>query len=1178
MQRAGKIILKGLPNKCLTCIFYTILITAYYRKVLWFTVPREEKGIVKTPRSEDLRKMIPSLLSGMKGIISASAIASIVSAEIDSVQETLAELEEDAFVCRRHEHHVEGWTVPDVTGSSPGIPDKEKWLERLCEYVLSSPGATLPEIIAALESAHLSVRDRVFLLLGGMRQARENGEFRLLSHFLSEIMRPEEIYLTVKEAGEVLSAFEPRKLRNVASVIAVAFTERHLPIFKSPRERAMALTRLGELELLENRLPQAEEHLKEALELGMETNTGEYIPAILSSMAEIPRDFEGIKEMAAGIERVIDWLPRIHDNDVMVRILATAATVLAGFKMNAAAEKVILSAMTHVPVVTLETQQMLELCRAKVYIASGRRKTAMTILQRALLLAERVKGQLAVIEILNIIVFEMKERPGYTIRSLISIMRSTLQRASTSGNLSNRLYALDHMADMYTRTLQVAEAMEIARRVSEIVRSAEMLRDEPRASWCEAYLGFLTGVERCLGGGDLLLPGTDDFLRSLSEGTEPASGAGIISDYLLTSPGSGSVLYALILAMEAYSRGFDRAHSIIATALDSSYSKFYEDPFLSWKLCISGILASKDSHADDFFQSAQILARQLDSLLLVWLLLRCRKKLSLDRSFREDSRMSLMLAELDEYIAGQLPDSTRDEFKERTGAGRRLEILRASSSCPGGTLREIRDSFAERLFDDSIDTFREISRGTLRISSRSEISASLEAIGILASADRILALRIKDNSISIIEGYGPGSWRLPCLEAEEVIRKFPGERIAIDNFGKNPFGSRKYMIIPAEKSVVPPQMQRRLDSSYSQRENYLLIEMDTPYDNIGRESDFFIESLSRQVSSALLLRDRESMAYIDTLTGSVIGYSWTQRLRELTDHKISTAIPPISVLLVDVDGLREINRLFGYKAGDGTLKTVVSTIKGVLRPNDMIGRFREDLFGVFLPETGEESAMIIAERICGVIASAEIRPDRVPVTVCIGAASYSSSEDSSELIISRASAALNMGKSRGGNMAVHWSAEEDALDLDSGLLTLFNTGDPGWDHSVSVTVLELLATEKPSLELLAERLRNALRSEFVYLEDGLGNTSMIGSKVLRNVPEEIHEKPGDGVCTHFGILGFCDALSARLACGGRLISAWDSNEVISGSLKNVFRALAALADHLIQSGSVIPGHPPPERL
>ncbi|RKZ09683.1 hypothetical protein DRQ25_05525, partial [Candidatus Fermentibacteria bacterium] len=302
---------------------------------------------------------------------------------------------------------------------------------------------SLPEIRSELESGHLSPRERAFLLLGGMRQARENGEFRLLSYLISEIMRPGGTDLTAEEAGEVLALFAPRKLRYIDTAVAIDFIEQHLPSFAPPCGKVIALTRLGELELQENRLPQSEEHLKEALALSMEKCAGEYIPAILSSMAEIPRDFEGIREMAAEIERVIEWLPRIHDDDVKVRILATAAVVLSGFKMNTAAQNAILSAMALIPVVTVGTQQMLEWCRAKVYIASGRRKEAMTMLHRALLLAEGMNDQPAVMEVLNTIVFEMNERPGYTIRSLISIMEGVLDRALASGNLSNRLYALD---------------------------------------------------------------------------------------------------------------------------------------------------------------------------------------------------------------------------------------------------------------------------------------------------------------------------------------------------------------------------------------------------------------------------------------------------------------------------------------------------------------------------------------------------------------------------------------------------------------------------------------------------------------------------------------------------------------------------------------------------------------
>ncbi|MCD4702221.1 MAG: hypothetical protein K8S24_10240 [Candidatus Aegiribacteria sp.] len=564
--------------------------------------------MLDTSSSEDLRKMILSLLQEIKGILSTGAIAYIINAEIASIQEMLIELEENKVAFRKREHHVDGWTVPCGIESCPGTTGTKKWLERLSEYVLFSPGAILPEIITVLENCQLHPRDRSSLLMRAMHQARENGEFRLLAYFIREIIQPGEIDLSAQEAGEVLTVFEPRKLRSIDSNVAAEFIEQHLPLFKTPHRRVMALTRLGEIELIENRLPQAEEHLRQALGLSMEMNSGDWVPAILSSMAEIPRDFEGIKEMAAEIDRVIDWLPLLKDNEVMVRILATAATALAGFRMNAAADKAILSAMTHVPVVTLETQQVLEWCRAKVFISSGRRKPAMTMLQRALLLAESVNDQLAVMEILNTIVFEMKERPGYTVRSLISIMQNVSKRASISGNLSNRLYALDLMVDMYTRTLQIMNAREAAEKVSEIVGSLDMLSEEPHASWCEAYLGFLIGDSRTISSGDLLLPGTDGFLKSLAEGSNPASKAVEISDHLMASPGSDSVLYALILAMEAYSRAFDRAASIIAAAIDSSYSSFHEDPFLSWKLCISGILASKDRHADDFFQSAQIMA------------------------------------------------------------------------------------------------------------------------------------------------------------------------------------------------------------------------------------------------------------------------------------------------------------------------------------------------------------------------------------------------------------------------------------------------------------------------------------------------------------------------------------------------------------------------------------------
>jgi diguanylate cyclase (GGDEF)-like protein len=510
---------------------------------------------------------------------------------------------------------------------------------------------------------------------------------------------------------------------------------------------------------------------------------------------------------------------------------------------------------------------------------------------------------------------------------------------------------------------------------------------------------------------------------------------------------------------------------------------------------------------------------------------------------------------------------------ERTGAGQRIEKLRISAGCPEGTLKNIRDSLAQKLEDETIDAFREISKISSRISSRSEISTSLETLGILARADRILALRVKGSNVSIIEAYGPGGSKLPGTDVEEEIFKFPREKISIDNFGETPFGSRRYLIIPTEKSVIPSRRERKLHSLHSRRGNYLLIEMDSPFYNISGTVEFFVEGLCRQIGSALLLRDRESMAYIDTLTGSDIGYSWMKQLVTLKDNETSAGTP-LSVLLVDVDGLREINSLFGYRVGDNTLKTVVSTIKALLRPGDIIGRFREDLFGVLLPKTGGENTIKIAERICSVIASAEIRPDRVPVTVSIGASISSSRKENPELTVNRAYAALNQCKSYGGNGAILWSLKDDVNEFDSETMMIFNTGDPGWDHSISIAIMELLTRDSTALEMLAEKLRDVLRSEFIYLEDGNGNSFRIGSSILKRIPEKIHDYSTNRIRTHSGIMGKYDALSVGLTDGGKLISAWDNVDGISGSLKNVFRALASLTSLLIQGGSVISEHPP----
>lgn len=1110
---------------------------------------------------DTLQQSILALLSSAEGALGTGTIACILELNIHTVRKAINALKDRGSIKRKLEHHVEGWLFSGdaIIEKTAFLP--EDWEKRMTEYALFSPGVSLSEIRIALRQDNLDVVDRVNLLLSALHQAGEIGEFRLVSSYIRELMCIQDNVLSLEQIGEILRNYEPRKLRDIKHSLARKFIKSHLNSFETALEKILAMTRLGELELMDNDLIEAEKHLDSALQLSMKEKTGNRVPEILESMVEIQRDFQGMKRVAANIQKVINWSPELEDDDLVVKILATAAASLAGLRMETAAETAIQSAMAQIPVISPSARQVLEWCRAKVCMASGNMKTAIPLLERALLLAVNLDDQMAVTRILNTIVSTMKWRPGYSIRSLVEIMERVSDRTATGRNVSNQLYVLDHLVDMYFRTLQIRKAESTKREICRIILASEMQLNEPVTEWFAAFMDYLLGREVQPEKADLLLPGTARFLQLLRCDEEPVKEAKSLTEFLLSPKGSDAVVFALFLAMVSFAEGHDKASAIIASTLDLIFSRSHKETVPSWKLCISGLLASKPQDAEDFFNSAQVLARQMDRLLLVWMILRCRISLDLQRDFTEESELMLLLVELDQYISNEMTGEDQIRFNAVSNIVKRAFRLEELAGQKGSII-ELRDVLASRIDGNTPEIFSETGEIYSRISVRSEISLSLETLGILARADKIQAIRIRNDEIRIIEGYGLGKERLPGKETERTILAYPESIQIVDKFGKSPFGSRRYTVVPTERSVISADTVRRSHSLQTHLGSYLLLEMDTPFKTLDRIPELFLSILYRQIGSALLLRDRESMAYIDTLTGSVIGYSWTKRLRELLDTDSPENIP-LSVLLVDVDRFSEINDLFGYREGDSILKSIVSTISETMRPNDMIGRMKEDLFGVILPNIDSENALKIANRLRWEIARSVLRPDQVPVTVSVGTSTMLSAGTGSEMIISRAFSSLQRSKDNGRNRTTAWTIEDSLFSEKEEVLATFDTGDPGWDHTLSQTVFGLLTVSKPAPEILARKLRDALRSECIHLEAASGAVFEVGTRFARIITAEIQRGRSDTIVEHSHVLGKYHVLSAELKHGGRLISAWDDVNEFPGSIKSVFKALAALSDILL---------------
>jgi diguanylate cyclase (GGDEF)-like protein len=72
---------------------------------------------------------------------------------------------------------------------------------------------------------------------------------------------------------------------------------------------------------------------------------------------------------------------------------------------------------------------------------------------------------------------------------------------------------------------------------------------------------------------------------------------------------------------------------------------------------------------------------------------------------------------------------------------------------------------------------------------------------------------------------------------------------------------------------------------------------------------------------------------------------------------------PVALLLVDLDGLKQINDRYGHDAGDAALVWLADVIRSQLRETDVAARWGGDEFGILAPNTSQASALALAERI-----------------------------------------------------------------------------------------------------------------------------------------------------------------------------------------------------------------------
>lgn len=125
---------------------------------------------------------------------------------------------------------------------------------------------------------------------------------------------------------------------------------------------------------------------------------------------------------------------------------------------------------------------------------------------------------------------------------------------------------------------------------------------------------------------------------------------------------------------------------------------------------------------------------------------------------------------------------------------------------------------------------------------------------------------------------------------------------------------------------------------------------------------------------------------------------------------------PFSIIMIDVDDFKEINDQFGHIIGDKVLKSVAKIMQSNMRSVDICSRYGGDEFIVILPETKNEQAVLISERILDRISNLDFGNDGIDINISlsIGIAEWKR-DMSSENLIECADKAMYISKNTGKN-------------------------------------------------------------------------------------------------------------------------------------------------------------------
>jgi len=152
-----------------------------------------------------------------------------------------------------------------------------------------------------------------------------------------------------------------------------------------------------------------------------------------------------------------------------------------------------------------------------------------------------------------------------------------------------------------------------------------------------------------------------------------------------------------------------------------------------------------------------------------------------------------------------------------------------------------------------------------------------------------------------------------------------------------------------------------------------------------------ITSLIISASMAKLSTSQKNLSYLsthDTLTGLYNRLFFETESKRLEKSRLF----PISIIMADIDGLKNVNDTFGHRTGDQVLINVAGLFTQVFRQEDIVSRFGGDEFVILLPGTDAPIAKKIVKRIKKQVGAYNRKHMDLPINISMGVSTANQGE------------------------------------------------------------------------------------------------------------------------------------------------------------------------------------------